>query len=138
MDKQTSKQQVFRELTLFALGQLLVLALVCVGFFLAGHWAWSVLAGAAVGAILASINYALIAVGVFRAVDKAEQGDIAAGRRAMTASMIGRYLLMIGVLVVGAKSGFCNVIAMVIPLAMTRPLLFAAELFRGKDRDPKL
>ena len=135
MDKQTSKQQVYRELALFAIGQLLVFGLVCAGFALAGRWSREVLIGAAVGAALAAANYALTAVGVFRAADKAEHGDPAAGQRAMTLSMLGRYLMMIGVLVVGAKSGYCNVIAMVIPLAMSRPLIFTAELFRRKDRD---
>jgi len=138
MDKLTSKQQVYRELLLFALGQIVVFGLVCAGFALAGHWSGKVLIGAAVGAALASVNYSLTAVGVFRAADKAEQGDPAAGQRIMTLSMLGRYLLMIGVLVAGAKSGLCDVIAMVIPLAMSRPLIFAAELFRRKDRDSKL
>ncbi len=137
MDKQSSKKQVYRELLLFTLGQLVVLALVCVGFALAGRWSGEVLVGAAVGAVLASANYALTAVGVFRAADKAEQGDPAGGQRAMSLSMLVRYLMMIGVLVAGAKSGYCNVIAMVIPLAMSRPLLFVAELFRRKDRDSK-
>ena len=137
MDKQQSKQQVYRELVVFALGELIVLALVCAGFALAGRWSGKVLAGAAVGALLAAANYALIAVGVFRAAEKAEQGDPAAGQRAITASMLLRFLLMIGVLVAGAKSGLCDVIAMVIPLAASRLLLFAAELFRRKDSDPK-
>ena len=134
MDKQTEKQQVYRELLIFALGELLVLALVCAGFALTGHWSGKVLAGAAVGAGLAVLNYALMALSVLRAADKAEQGDPTAGRRTMTTSMLGRYLLMIAVLVLGAKSGLCNVIAMVIPLAASRLLLFAAEFFRRKDR----
>ena len=137
MDKQRSKQQVYRELTVFALGELLVLALVCGGFALAGRWSGKVLAGAALGAALASANYALTAVGVFRAAEKAEQGDPAAGQRTITGSMLLRFLLMLGVLVAGAKSVLCDVIAMVIPLAASRLLLFAAELFRRKDRDSK-
>lgn len=138
MDKQESKRQVCRELAVFALGELIVLALVCAGFAIAGRWSGQVLAGAAVGAALAAANYALTAVGVFKAAEKAEAGDPASGQRTITLSMLGRYLLMIGVLVAGAKSGRCNVIAMVIPLLMFRPLLYAAELFRRKDRDPKV
>ena len=37
------------------------------------------------------------------------------------------------VLVIGAKSGLCNVVAMVIPLALFRVLLFVGEFFRRKD-----
>ena len=46
--------------------------------------------------------------------------------------MLGRFALMIAVLVIGAKSGACNVIAMVIPLAVFRLLIFGAEFFRKK------
>lgn len=138
MEKQESKRQVFRELTVFALGELAVLALVCAGFAIAGRWSGKVLLGAAVGAALAAANYSLMAVGVFKAAAKAEAGDAVSGQRTMTRSMLGRYLLMIGVLAAGAKSGLCNVIAMVIPLLMTRPLLYAAELLRRKERDPKV
>ena len=133
MDKQQSKQQVYRELKFFALGELLILALVCAGFALVGRWSGKVAAGAAVGAGLAVSNYVLMALAVFRAADKAEQGDPHAGQRTMTASMMGRYLLMIAVLVIGAKSGLCDVVAMVIPLALSRVILFAAEFFRRKD-----
>ena len=47
--------------------------------------------------------------------------------------MAGRYVLMIVVLVVGAKSGWCNVVAMVIPLALFRVILLIGEFFRRKD-----
>lgn len=134
MNKQQSKQQVYRELKFFALGELLILGLVCTGFAIIGRWSGKVLTGAAVGACLAVLNYVLMALGVFRAADKAEQGEPQAGQRTMTASMVGRYLLMIAVLVVGAKSGLCDVVAMVIPLALSRVILFAAEFFRRKDR----
>lgn len=132
-NRETEKKQVFRELKLFALGELLILALVCAGFALAGRWSGQVLPGAAVGAGLAILNYALMALGVLKAADKAEAGDPIGGRRTMTLSMLGRYLLMIAVLVAGAKSGLCNVVAMVIPLALSRLILFAAEYFRRKE-----
>ena len=137
MHTRQSKHPVYRELLILALGELIVLALVCGGFAAAGRWSGKVLLGAAVGAALAAGNYALTAVGVFRAADRAEQGDPAGGQREITRSMLLRYLLMIGVLVAGAKSGLCNVIAMVIPLAASRLLLYAAELFRRKDGDPE-
>ena len=133
MDKNEQKRQVYRELKLFALGELLILALVCGGFALLGKWSGKVLAGALTGAGLAMLNYALMALGVFKAAEKAEAGDPASGQRTMTLSMLGRYLLMIAVLVIGAKSGRCDVIAMVIPLALSRLILYAAELFRRKD-----
>ena len=40
---------------------------------------------------------------------------------------------MIAVLVIGAKSGYCDVIAMLVPLLLSRILIYAGELFRRKE-----
>ena len=74
-----------------------------------------------------------MAVGVFAAADRAEAGDPARGKRIISLSMLGRYALMIAILVIGAKSGYCNVVAMVIPIALFRVLIYVGEFFRRKD-----
>ncbi len=124
---------VRRELLRFTLGELLCFALVCAGFAAFGKWSGKVLLGAAVGAGLAALNYFLTAMAVFRAADKARQGNPAAGSRLVSMATVGRFVLMIAVLVAAAKSGRCDVIAMVIPLLAARLLLFVLELFRRKD-----
>lgn len=124
---------VRRELLRFACGELLCFALVCAGFAAFGRWSGKVLLGAAVGAGLAALNYFLTAMAVFRAADKAVQGAPQAGSRLVTISTVGRFALMIGVLVLAGKSGKCDVVAMVIPLLAARLLLFGLELLRRKD-----
>jgi hypothetical protein len=127
------KQQTLRELLIFALGELICLGLLYGAFALLGKLDSKVLLGGAIGAVTAVLNYFLMAVGVYAAAARAEAGDPARGRRIVSLSMAGRFLLMIAILVVGAKSGLCNVVAMVIPLLLFRVLIFVGEFFRRKD-----
>lgn len=132
MNNRSDKQQTVRELTVVAVGELLVFGLLCGAFAALGKLDAKVILGGAVGAVTAVLNYVLMAVGVWAAAARAEAGEPARAKRAVTLSMLARFGLMIAILVIGAKSGACNVIAMVIPLAAFRLLLFAAELFRKK------
>ena len=132
MNERSDKQQTLRELAVVAAGELLVLGLICGAFAALGKLDGKVLLGGAVGALTAILNYFLMAVTIYAAAAKAEAGDPARAKRMVSLSMLGRYALMILILVIGAKSGACNVIAMVIPLAVFRLLIFAAEFFRKK------
>ena len=131
--QQSDKRQTLREVGIFALGQLVCLGLTFGVFALLHRLDGKVLLGGAIGAAVTILNYFLTALGVWAAADRAEQGDAAAGKRIITLSMLGRYLLMGGILIAGGLSKACSVIAMVIPLALTRPLIFAGEFFRRKD-----
>ena len=132
-DKQSEKRRMYRELARFALGQLICLGLMFGVYLLLDKLTDKVLLGGSIGFVLAVVNYLLMAVGVWAAADKAERGDAAGGKRTVTVSMLGRYLLMILVLVAGAKSGKCDVIAMLVPLVLSRPLIFVGEFFRRKE-----
>lgn len=133
MNDMNDKRQTYRELLIFALGELICLGLLYGAFAMLGKLDGKVLLGGAVGALTAILNYFLMAVGVYAAAARAEAGDPVRGRRIVSLSMTGRFLLMIAILVVGAKSGTCNVIAMVIPLLLFRVLIFVGEFFRRKD-----
>jgi hypothetical protein len=125
--------QTRRELLIYAAMQLVCLGLTFGVFALLHKLTGKVLLGGAVGCLTAVGNYAMTAVGVFRAADKAEAGDVAGARRVITTSQTLRYLGMIAVLVIGAKSGYCDVIAMLVPLLLSRILIYAGELFRRKE-----
>ena len=133
MNNMNDKQQTCRELLILALGELVCLGLIYGAFALLDKLDSKVLLGGAIGALTAVLNYFLMAVGVYVAAARAEAGDPARGRKIISLSMAGRFLLMIAVLVVGAKGGYCNVIAMVIPLLLFRVLIFVGEFFRRKD-----
>lgn len=132
-NKLDEKNQVYRELLIFALGELACLGIMLGVFALLRRLDGKVILGGAIGAALAAINYFLTAVGVFRAADLAQKGEVRKAQRTVSLSMVGRYLLLILVLVAAGKSGFCNVVAMVIPLALSRILIYIGEFFRKKE-----
>ncbi len=131
--KLTDRQRTIRELLRFSAGELICFGLICGGFALAGRLDGSVLVGAGVGVVLAVLNYALMAVGVYAAAAKAESGNAKGAQGVITLSMFARYALLIVALVLFAKSGLCNLLAMVIPLIMARILVFLGEFFRKKE-----
>ena len=66
------------------------------------------------------------------ASDKAEAGDPVAGQKLMKSSYPIRLLVMAAVLILCAKSGYFDVIALVVPLLFVRPILTVKEFFRKK------
>ena len=133
-DKQSEKRQILRELLVFSLGELLIAALMLGVYALLGKLDGRAVLGGGIGLLLAIVNYVLMALGVWAAADRAEGGDPAGGRRVITLSMLGRYLLIILVLYACAKSGRCDPIALVVPLALYRAVIYAGEFFRRKER----
>ena len=131
--KQTDKQQTVRELLIYAAMQLVCLGLMFGIAALVHKLDGKFILGGFVGAGMMILNYFLMAVSIYAAAEKAKRGDEAGGRRIMSLSMLGRYALLIVVLVVLAKAGVCNVVAMVVPLALSRILIFIGEFFRRKD-----
>lgn len=132
MNSESENKGLLRELLLFAVGELIVLGLMLGVYALLRRLSLRVALGGAVGAAVATLNYALIALGVARAADKAQKGDELGAKRTMSLSLAGRYLFMIGILICGAVSGLLDVLAMVIPLLAGRIILAAAEVFRKK------
>lgn len=133
MNERTDKQQTLRELAVIGAGELLVLGLICGAYALLGKLDGKVLLGGAVGAFTALLNYFLMAVCIYTAAARAEAGEPAKGKLLVNLSTLGRFALMAVILVVGAKSGACDLLAMVIPLLAFRPLIFVGEFFRRKD-----
>jgi hypothetical protein len=129
------RRQMRRELLIYAVMQLVCFGVMLGVYALLRRLTGKVILGGAVGAGLAILNYCLMAVGVTRAANQAEGGDVARAKRTITASMLLRYLLMLGVLVLCAKLKWCDVVAMLIPLLLSRLLIFAGEFFRRKKAD---
>ena len=66
------------------------------------------------------------------AADKAQQQDVKGGQATMRFSYIFRLIFMFGALVICAKSGMMDLLALVIPVLLVRPIIMIAEFFRGK------
>ena len=131
----TTKNTAFRETAPVFLGQLLCTAVMISIFALAGKFQLSVLLGGLVGALIATANFFIMSFVANLAADKAEAQDVAGGQKMIQLSYMGRMLGMFLVLILCAKSGYFHVLALVLPLAFTRPILTIAEIFKKKGEN---
>ena len=125
-----SRKLVFQETAIVAIGQV-----ICVGamfgiFALLGSFDRTVLLGGIIGALLSLLNFLFMAVGALMAADKAVNQNVNGGKATIKTSYLVRMVLLAVVLFAFAKSGLCNVVALVLPLAFVRPILTIAEFFR--------
>ena len=125
-----SRKLVLQETAIITVGQVLCVAAMFGIFALLGKFDQTVLWGGILGGVLAILNFFFMAIGANLAADKAEADNVKGGKAVIQGSFMLRYLLLIVVLFAGAKSGFCYVIALVLPLVFTRPILTVGEFFR--------
>lgn len=128
----SSKSILIRETSTVAAGMVVCTAAMVGIFALLGKYDTSVLLGAAAGALLATGNFFLMALGTSLAADKAEHQDVKGGQALVQMSYLGRMIGLFVLLALCAKSGKCNVLALVIPLVFVRPILTIAEMFKKK------
>ena len=118
-------------LTLLA-GEVLLSAAMVGVFALLGYYDVSVLLGAIAGAAIATANHAILVLGVVMASAKAEKQDVKGGQALLQMSYMGRLLGLFMVLVLCAKSGLFHLLALVIPLLFTRPILTITDHINHK------
>ncbi len=132
---------ILRETALLALGELICSTAIVGVFALLDLFSYKVILGAVIGSILAIGNFFFMAIASNAVADRTiAQGDsedsIKQGKAAMKSSY-GIRMLVIGVLLfVFAKTGHCNIIAMVCPLFLVFPIITVIEFFR-KSGDQK-
>lgn len=132
-----SRKFVLKQTAIVAIGQAICVAAMIGIFALLGQFNMAVLWGGLVGGALSVLNFFLMAVGAMRAADKAEQQDVKGGQATIRNSMLLRLALMAVVLAAFSISGICNVLAMVLPLAFTRPILTLMDFFGKAGGDKK-
>ncbi len=124
------RKVVLKETAVLALGQAVCIAAMFGIYALLHRFDNTVLLGGLLGGLLACVNFLLMAIGVNKAADKATQQDVKGGKATLRTSMMLRYVLLAVVLFAGAKSGYCNILALLLPLAFVRPILTVADFFR--------
>ncbi|MBQ6564476.1 MAG: ATP synthase subunit I [Clostridiales bacterium] len=127
-----SRREVFRETLVVLLGEIIVYLIMIGIFALSGYLDGTVWLGGAVGVVLAVGNFFLMAMNVDMAADRAVNEDVQGGKNLMRSSYIIRLILIFGILLLLVKSGRCNAIASIVPLALVRWILTIAEFFRKK------
>lgn len=125
-----SRKLVFKETAIVSIGQAIGLVLMFCIYGLLGYFSPKVLLGGLVGALAAIGNFFFMAVTVSLAADKAEKNDVSGGKKLLKGFYPIRLLVLAVILFACGKSGYFDVVAMVLPLAVVRPTLTLAEFFR--------
>ncbi len=131
------KYVLSQSLTMLA-GELILSAVMVAIFAVLGYYETGVLLGAAAGSLIATLNHTILILSVLSASKKAENQDVKGGQAAIQMSYMGRLLGLFLILVLCAKSGIFNLLALVIPLLFTRPILTVTDHFSQKKGGAKL
>ena len=127
-----SRKLVLKQTAVILLGQMIGLAAMYGVYALLGKFSLSVLLGGIVGALLAAGNFFFMAVIATLAADRAENQDVVGGQKLMKSSYPIRILVLAVLLILLAKSGYFDVLALVLPLLFVRPTVSIAEFFRKR------
>lgn len=123
---------VFRQAGMVLLGLVPCVAAMFGVYALLGKWSGAVLLGGILGGVMAVANFLFMSIGVSLAADRAQKQNVKGGKSLLQVSFLLRYGLLFLGLFVGAKSGKCDIIALVLPLLFVRPVLTLSEFFRKK------
>lgn len=127
-----NRKYVISQTLTVLVGELVLSALMVGVFALLGYFDKSVLFGAGAGAVIATLNHLILVLGVMAASSKAEKQDVKGGQALVQMSYFGRTIGLFLILVLCAKTGIFNLIALVIPLVFTRPILTITDHFNKK------
>ncbi len=127
-----SRKLVLKETAIISVGQIPCLAIMFGAYALLHKCTPAVLLGGLVGAVLAIANFFTMAIVASVAADRAQEQDVDGGKKLIKGSYPARILVLAVLLIVFAKSGYFDVLAMVLPLLFVRPIITIAEFFRKK------
>ncbi len=128
-----SRKLVFKETGWILIGVAIFAGLMLGIYGLLGGFSVKVLYSALLGVVLATVNFFVMAMVVTLAADRAEQQDVDGGQKLVKGSYPIRILVLAVILIVCAKSGIFDVLAMALPLLFVRPAMMIAEFFRKKE-----
>ena len=127
-----SRKIALQETGVIAIGEAVGVALMIGVFALLGKFDRTVLLGGMVGGLLSVANFFAIAVVTTLAADRAEKQDVQGGVKLVQGAYPIRMLVLAVTLILCAKSGYFNVVALALPLLFVRPTITIAEFFRKK------
>ena len=127
-----NRKFVLSQALLVLIGELILSALMVGIFAVLGYFDISVIYGAIAGSLIATLNHLVLMLGVMAASSKAEKQDVKGGQMLVQMSYMGRLIGLFLVLVICAKSGIFNLIALALPLVFIRPILTIAEFIHKK------
>lgn len=127
-----SRNEFISQVLPLLVGELLLSAVMVAVFAALGYYETGVLLGAAAGSLIATLNHAILILSVNAAAKKAENQNVKGGQALIQMSYMGRLIGLFLILVLCAKSGVFNLIALALPLAFSRPVLVFTDHFNQK------
>lgn len=115
--------QIWKDTAFIGIGQLIGSVSIIGIFTWLGYFDQTVVAGSLAGAALATLNYFTMHLLANKAANLAASHNIARGQTLLRLSYMVRMVGLLVVLVLLARSGRCNAISLVLPLALNRPIL---------------
>ena len=126
----SSRTFILRETLLLLLGEIICSAIIVGIYALIGAFHFNVVVGVLVGSLLSTANFFMLGVSADTAANKAQEQDVKGGQKVMRLSYQLRLIVLFVILFAFAKSGLGNPLAMVLPLALFRPILMVIEFLR--------
>ncbi len=124
---------VLTETLYLAIGEALGVGAMFGIYALLGFWDWTVPVGGLLGLLIAVGNFFFLALTASLASRRAMEQDVEGGKKLIKSSQAIRFLAVAGLLALCAASRACDLIALVMPLLLERPILMIAEFFRKKE-----
>lgn len=129
----TESRKIALQQTLqIAIGEAVCLGIMYGVYALLHRLAWPVVLGGLIGGVLAAANFFAMAVVATLAADKAEAQDVEGGQKLMKSAYPIRILVLAGVLIACAASGYFDVLALLLPLLFVRPVIMILGFFGKK------
>ena len=127
-----SRKIALKQTLEIAIGEVVCLGIMYGIYALLHKLAWPVLTGGLIGGVLAVANFFSLAVVATLAADKAENQDVAGGQKMMKSAYSIRIILLAGILIACAASGYFDVLALLLPQLFVRPVMMILGFFGKK------
>ena len=125
-----SRKLVLHETSIIAAGVVVCTGIMFGVYALLGYFAQKVLFGGIAGCVLAILNFFFMAIGACQAADVASGQNVKRGKVIVKTSYAVRLAVIFVILFALIKSGLCDALASVLPLAFVQPVVFVTNFFR--------
>lgn len=125
-----SRKIVLHETSIIASGVLVCTAIMFGVYALLGYFTKTVLISGIAGSIISILNFFFMAVGACQASDVASGQDVKRSKLIVKTSYGVRLAVIFVVLFALVKSGVCDPLPSILPLAFVQPVVFVTNFFR--------
>jgi len=127
----SQNKDVLKQILRVFLGELVLILLMLGVYLLLDKFSARVLLGAVLGGLLAIGNFVALSIAVSLAADRAQRtGDAKRAQLSLQGGTLLRLLVLAGLYIVILKSGKCDILASILPLAFVQVSITLTEFFR--------